>query len=239
MEHIVAHFQPVWSCKKTSIAFHEVLARKVDEKGHIFLPDTFLPTLSEQRFAFTQRILDLAFNAFNKAGAFSINLTVADIACTKTLHMIREKIEKFKAKDRVILELVESFDECDHPCVERFIQEFHQEGYRIAIDDFGAGYLSLKHLEKMRFEYLKISGILIQAMISDFHTLEKLKTIVSFAQERAIDVIAEHVSDRSVFEACKALGIDLLQGFYLAKPQPYPSKDLQNLHFLHREQAKL
>ena len=91
-------------------------------------------------------------------------------------------------------------------------------GYKIYIDDFGSGYSNFIYLAKIKADAIKIDGSIISTINSDKLSYLVAKNIVNFAKEAQIEVIAEHVSTKEIYDTVKALGINKFQGFYFSKP---------------------
>jgi len=100
------------------------------------------------------------------------------------------------------------------------VMKLRKLGFKICIDDFGAGYSNLINITQMRIDYLKIDG----SIIKDIHKnkLSRLltKTITSFCKEVNIRVVAEYVENEAILKTLKELGVDYGQGFHIGKPKP-------------------
>ena len=94
-------------------------------------------------------------------------------------------------------------------------------GSKIAIDDFGTGYSNFEHLLKLDVDYIKIDGSLIKNIVNDDKHRIIVETIVSFARRIGIKTVAEFVSDDSILNAIKEIGISCAQGFHIGKPEVF------------------
>jgi len=93
-------------------------------------------------------------------------------------------------------------------------------GVSIAIDDFGTGYSSLASLKHLPIDHLKIDRIFIVDMLEDQKSSILLGTIVGMAQALGQTVVAEGVEELDQVMVLKALGCDVIQGYYFSKPVP-------------------
>nr|WP_294875798.1 MULTISPECIES: EAL domain-containing protein [unclassified Sulfurospirillum] len=93
-------------------------------------------------------------------------------------------------------------------------------GYTIYIDDFGSGCSNFIYLAEIKTDYIKIDGAIIQKVLDDKISFLLVKNIVAFAKEAQIKVIAEYVSDASIYEMIQTLGIEYAQGHFFSKPSP-------------------
>ena len=92
-------------------------------------------------------------------------------------------------------------------------------GYNIFIDDFGSGYSNFIYLTEIKTDYIKIDGSIISKILEDKISFLLVKSIVEFAKEADIKVIAEYVSTKEIFEIVKILGIEYAQGYYFSIPE--------------------
>ena len=93
-----------------------------------------------------------------------------------------------------------------------------RHGFVTALDDFGAGYAGLNLLADLQTDLIKIDMCLIRD--SDSHAARQaiLRGVLGIARDLQVDVIAEGVETTAEFEALRAMGITLFQGYLFAKP---------------------
>lgn len=96
---------------------------------------------------------------------------------------------------------------------------YYDEDYSTAIDDFGAGYSGLKLLHEHQPDFIKIDRSFISGIEKDKKCKLMVATIVDLAHVLGIFVIAEGVENEAELVICKEIGCDLVQGFYVEKPQ--------------------
>jgi EAL domain-containing protein (putative c-di-GMP-specific phosphodiesterase class I) len=125
---------------------------------------------------------------------------------------------------RVVLEITERAS-LDHvKDVRARIATLRQNGFRIAIDDLGAGYAGLTSFATLEPEFVKLD----MALVRDVHripTKEKLlRSMTTLCKELGIKVVAEGVETREECEVLVSAGCDFLQGYLFAKPgRPFPA----------------
>jgi EAL domain-containing protein (putative c-di-GMP-specific phosphodiesterase class I) len=93
-------------------------------------------------------------------------------------------------------------------------------GISIAIDDFGTGFSSLASLKHLPIDHLKIDRVFIIDMMQDPKSSILLGTIVGAAHALGQTVIAEGVEEADQVKVLAAIGCDIIQGYYFAKPVP-------------------
>ena len=104
--------------------------------------------------------------------------------------------------------------------VDIIIDQVKKYGVKIAIDDFGSGYSNFERLLEYQPDILKIDGSLVKNIVDDAYSLSIVKTIVSFAKEQNLQIVAEYVENEKIYNILNSLGIDFSQGYYFAQPKP-------------------
>jgi EAL domain-containing protein (putative c-di-GMP-specific phosphodiesterase class I) len=105
--------------------------------------------------------------------------------------------------------------------LERFVFQLKDEGFRFAIDDFGAGYSSFQYLKAFPIDYLKVDGEFIRSMgVSGNLEREIVTSIATLADKIKIKTIAEHVESEAILGEVAAAGIHYAQGYHIQKPSP-------------------
>lgn len=151
---------------------------------------------------------------------YSINLSVDDIFDKTTKQFLLNKLRSTSHAKRMIFELLESEGIENYHEVSAFIAEVKEFGCRIAIDDFGTGYSNFAHILRLDVDILKIDGSLIRNIDTDANAQTILTAVTEFSKHLNLKTVAEFVHSEAVYEKCKALGIDYLQGYYLGEPKP-------------------
>lgn len=117
---------------------------------------------------------------------------------------------------RLMFEVTEAEKVDDVPHVQRILTHYRERGFLTAIDDFGAGYSGLNLLADMPADLIKIDMALVRNIDSQHSRRAIVRGIVEVCRELGTRVIAEGVETRAELDALRALGIDLMQGFYFA-----------------------
>jgi len=93
-------------------------------------------------------------------------------------------------------------------------------GVRMSIDDFGTGYSSLAYLKDLAVDELKIDTSFVIGMLEDSNRAVLVRDIIRLGHDLDMEVVAEGVESLAIAERLRALGCDLAQGFYFARPMP-------------------
>lgn len=217
-------FQPIFDIRAQRVWCHEALVRGTDGAGAGSVLSKVTP---ENRYAFDQscrvKAIELASDLFPKADRPMLSINFMPNAIYQPAACIRTTVDAAKRCDfplgKIMFEFTEheNIDDVSH--LKNIIQYYQTRGLSTAIDDFGAGYAGLGLLAEFQPDYLKIDMKLIRSIERDHSkqvVLEGILTIVSGLQ---ITAIAEGIETKDEYEYLKARGINLMQGYYLAKPE--------------------
>ena len=123
---------------------------------------------------------------------------------------------------RVVIEITENQPTFDFAAMRSALLHYRGMGFKIAIDDLGEGFSSLRLWSELRPEYIKIDMHFVQGVDRDPIKLQFLKSIQSIAESCGTKVIAEGVETEAELKVVRDLGIALGQGYFIARPNPTP-----------------
>jgi len=98
------------------------------------------------------------------------------------------------------------------------LREYRQDGFKIAVDDLGAGYASLESIVEIRPEAVKLDRHIVNGVGHDTYKNSIVKLFVAFCHENNIICVAEGIENKQDFDALIELGVDAGQGYYLCSP---------------------
>jgi EAL domain-containing protein (putative c-di-GMP-specific phosphodiesterase class I) len=125
---------------------------------------------------------------------------------------------------RVVLEITERAQLETVPDVEKRIATLRTMGFRVAIDDIGAGYSGLNSFALLRPDFVKIDMALVRGIDADPVKRRLTTLLVQLCADLSIGVIAEGVETKAERDTLSEIGCDLLQGYLFAKPsKPFPT----------------
>jgi diguanylate cyclase (GGDEF)-like protein len=227
-EGLVLHYQPLVRLESAEIVGVEALIRWQDG-GRLVQPGEFLPlaertglmgTLSE--WVIGEACLQA--KTWRDAGLdlyVSINLPPSFWQPTAMRHVLAT-IETFGlSPNRLMIEFTEAafaFDE--RRSMEFVLDELHDRGLRLAIDDFGAGHSSLSRLNQMRVSMLKIDRSFMGGLEDDSGTAVLTASIVQLARNLGLEPLAEGIETEEQRRFLVDHGCSLGQGFYFSRPVP-------------------
>ncbi len=217
-----AFYQPIVDNKTLEYKKYESLVRLIDENGNIVSPFHFL-TISKQTKLYsylTKKILEDTVEKFRDNNLdFSINLSIEDFENEKTVNLLLDVFQDTKLAKQANLEITETEEINNYETVIEVISKLKSLGCKIAIDDFGSGYSNFTYLMKLKADFIKIDGSLIEKIDYDLSSQSIVKAIVSFAKEMGIKTVAEYVSSEEIFNKVIDLEIDYSQGYYFGIPK--------------------
>jgi EAL domain-containing protein (putative c-di-GMP-specific phosphodiesterase class I) len=121
---------------------------------------------------------------------------------------------------RVVLELTEHASVTDYRELTDALAPLRALGLRIAIDDAGAGYASMRHILNIEPNLVKLDISLTRGIDRDRKRRALASALIAFARETDVEIIAEGVETSAELLALQALGVKRAQGYYLARPKP-------------------
>jgi EAL domain-containing protein (putative c-di-GMP-specific phosphodiesterase class I) len=166
-----------------------------------------------------RRIRDVACKAFEvwpDDCALFVNLHPSDLLDN---HLFAPDSPLTLQARRVVLEITERASLDTLPDLTRRVADLRKLGFRIAIDDLGAGYAGLGAFADLEPEIVKLDMSLVRR-VDEHKTRQKVvKSMITLAKEMGIQVVAEGVETEAERDTLKALGCDLLQGYLFARPE--------------------
>lgn len=131
--------------------------------------------------------------------------------------------------DQVVIELTEQAPIEDFGLLDTALHHYRAMGFSIALDDLGAGYSSLRLWSELRPDYVKIDRHFIDGIHQDAVKREFVGSILKMARASRAQVIAEGIELAEELATLIEMGVDLVQGYLLCRPQEQPPRDAQKL----------
>lgn len=122
--------------------------------------------------------------------------------------------------DQVVFEITETAAISDSERLRKVMAGLRSQGYRLALDDLGAGYAGLNSLAVLEPNFVKLDMALIRRIHEDSSAARLIKHILEFADGEGMRVVAEGVETREELDVVTRLGCPLAQGYFFARPGP-------------------
>ncbi|HSP05780.1 MAG TPA: EAL domain-containing protein, partial [Acidobacteriota bacterium] len=123
-------------------------------------------------------------------------------------------------QERIVLEITERVAIQEWESFKKVLHDFRKHGFKIAIDDMGAGYSSLQAIAELEPDFLKFDISLVRNIHENLIKIGLLETLVSLSNKINAKVIAEGIEEKDEYQALRNLGVDLGQGYFFAVPSP-------------------
>ncbi len=229
-EGFYADFQPIVAAAKPEVAFaYECLLRGRDANGATVYPDRIFTAAREADLLFqTDRAARLtAIRDATRHGLQTpifINFNPTSIYdpsfCLKTT--IAAIQDAGISPDRIVFEVVESDEVNDPSHLLNIVQHYRRQGFRIALDDLGAGYGSLNLLAQLKPDFVKFDRELVSGIDHDPYKQKVFGKLVEMAHDLNIQTLAEGVETFEEYRWLLGTGVDYLQGYFFARPASPP-----------------
>lgn len=121
---------------------------------------------------------------------------------------------------RLVLELTEHSMVSDYHTLFTALEPLRATGLRLAIDDAGAGYASMRHILQLRPDIIKLDMALTQGIENDPQRRAMASALVAFARETGSSVVAEGVEEVPDLLTLRRLGVQKVQGYLTGRPMP-------------------
>ncbi len=148
-----------------------------------------------------------------------INLSGTSLASEDFAGFVKAQLIKHQVPHgRVCFEITETAAIRDLPRAVAFMSELREMGCSFALDDFGTGVSSFGYLRSLPVDFIKIDGSFVRDADTDEVDHAIVESIHHVATQLRLRTIAEFVESRAVMSRLMRLGIDLMQGYALARP---------------------
>lgn len=150
---------------------------------------------------------------------FFVNLHSSDLA-DPTLYDASSPLTEFASS--IVLEITERASIEGLGDLESRLARLREFGYRIAIDDLGAGYAGLSYFARLRPNVVKIDISLTRGIDADPVRQRIVRSLSDLAHELEMQVVAEGIETSAELGTVNEMGVDLIQGYLIARPGTYP-----------------
>jgi EAL domain-containing protein (putative c-di-GMP-specific phosphodiesterase class I) len=228
-EELQLVYQPKVSIKTGEVVGVETLARWDHKERGILGPGTFIP-LAEK----CGLIDDLTYSIYKKAmrqvGEWlangidlktSVNFSVNSFSLPEFPDFLIETAQDEGVDlSKVVLELTETQVMKNALDSLEVLMRLRMKKFGLSIDDFGTGNSSMEQLKRIPFTELKIDRAFVYGAVNDTGARAILESSVTLAKSLKMETVAEGAENREDWDLVESLGVDIVQGYYCAKPMP-------------------
>ena len=224
-------YQPVVQATQPDrVAFHEGLIRILDPQGRVIPAREFIAAVeSDETGRRIDRLaLELGLKTLhrNPGLRLSINLSARSIGYPPWNAVLERGLAASPGiGERLILEINESSAMLTPEIVAAFMRRLQRHGVSFALDDFGAGLTSFRHLRSFYFDIVKIDGAFVRGVHADADNQVLAGALLSVARQFEMFTVAESVETGEDARWLREAGIDCLQGHHFGPPVIRPHWD--------------
>jgi EAL domain-containing protein (putative c-di-GMP-specific phosphodiesterase class I) len=215
----------VWSAAPGRVFAREALLRGVGRDGAVVYPNYIFDVArgcgmlvqidqAARQAAIDRMVLD------EVSEALFVNITPSTMddpvsSLERTLRMIDDASI---AHERIVFEVVESDQAHDAQHLKGLLRFYREAGFRVALDDVGAGYSSLNLLHQLRPDFVKLDMDLIRGVDADPYKALIAEKIIEIANTLGVETIAEGVETMEELVWVQSHGATYAQGYVIARP---------------------
>lgn len=232
LNHFQVYYQPKFDVRgdKPVLTSAEALVRWKHPQLGMISPAKFIPLLEENgliqqldHFVWQTAAAQIRQwkDRFGVTVPISINVSRIDMYDPDLINIFNELIEKYElTTSEYLLEITESAYTENSSQIIDTVNQLREMGFRIEMDDFGSGYSSLNMLSTLPIDALKLDMKFIHTAFSGRKDTRMIELIIEIAEYLSVPVIAEGVETEEQMQTLKALGCDIIQGYYFSRPVP-------------------
>ncbi|HAT35965.1 MAG TPA: hypothetical protein DCS82_09630 [Rhodospirillaceae bacterium] len=222
-KRVVFAYQPVVECQTGAVSYYETLIRMLDDSGEVVPAYAFVPIIERLGLIrqMDRRTLDMAISDLTADSEIELALNISSLTATDRT-WLRALVGYVKNKPelarRLMIEITETAALQDFEDSARFVAAVRNLGCQVALDDFGSGYTSFRHLKSMTVDVVKIDGSFVKKLAENPDNQLFIKTLLNLADGFGLKTVAECVETAEDAQILKEQGVSYLQGWYYGKP---------------------
>ena len=226
-DHLSLFYQPKLCIDTNEVVSVESLVRWIHPEHGFIGPDEFIP-LAEQTGAIRDLTTWVVTQAIRQQKAWckkginlqmSVNISAHDLVDFQLVAKVASLLSEHNVSaDRLKIEVTESAIMADASQAIDTLNMLRNLGVALSIDDFGTGYSSMSQLRDMPVDELKIDKSFVMDLPENTGNKKIVASTVGLAHSLGLSVVAEGVETLEGLTFLKTLGVELAQGYYIAKP---------------------
>ncbi len=227
-------YQPIVDVHTGEAKWHECLLRMIEPDGEVVVAARFMPVVEDLGMIrpIDRLVLELAIEEVTRYPEARIALNVSGLT-TSDRSWLRSAVVMLRGKpelaERIIVEITETAGLEDVDACSHFVSTLRDLGCLVALDDFGAGYTSFRHLKQLAVNMIKIDGAFVHDIGKNPDNLVFVRTLIDLARNFNLVTVAECIETQDEADLLRKEGVDLLQGYLFGKPSliaPWHATDL-------------
>ena len=222
----VLHYQPIVALSDDSVRGAEALVRWRHPKRGLLGPDEFVGQAERTGsiHALGAWTLDQACAATARGPvdqSIAVNVSIAELRNPQYVTSVADALERHRlTARRLIVEVTEGVYDEDDSQVTVSLTQLRELGVRVALDDFGSGWSSLRWLTTFPVDIVKLDGSFVHGIDQGVSSIEVINAVIRLGKALGLNVVGEQVETEHQARVLRELGCDRAQGYYFGRPEP-------------------
>lgn len=229
-KEFIAYYQPKYDAQSKRIVGAEALVRWKTANNSILMPSKFIELFEKNAliqsldFYILEQVCILLKQLISenlKVVPISVNFSRIHLFTSDFVDKIKKVVEQYEIpKHYIEVECTETAITYDMDLSIEILGKLREEGFIVAMDDFGKGYSSLNALNLMPLDIVKLdSGFISSTMKLEKEKANRVVTnVISLIHDLSLKIVAEGVENEEQYLFLKSLNCDYIQGYYFSKP---------------------
>jgi len=221
---LIFMYQPIVTADSShKVVKYEALLRMVDDKGNIVPAGAFIPVIEQLGMArqLDRHVLDMAVEELRTASDTTLAINISGLTASDP-SWLRALISAVRSTPhiaaRLTVEITETAALHDIEESARFVNVVRNLGCKVAIDDFGAGFTSFRHLKALTVDMVKIDGSFVLNLSRNVDNQLFVRNLMGLASTFGLTTVAEFVENAEDADFLLKAGVQYLQGYYFGRP---------------------
>ena len=222
-DRLLFAFQPIVCAATGTVDYFECLLRMQSPDGRLVAGGEFVEVVERlgligalDRYVLGKAVDELGSDPDVRLGFNVSGLTASDRPWLRSLIGLLHR-EPSLAR-RLVVEITETAASRDFAETARFVETLRQAGCRVALDDFGAGHTSLRHLQTLAVDTVKIDGSFVRSLAENPESRVFLRHLLGLTNGFGLSTVAECVETAEEAALLRAEGVGYLQGYHFGRP---------------------
>ena len=223
-QRLIFTYQPIVAAQTLTVSKYECLLRMKDANGEILPAGAFIPVVEQLGMTrlMDRYVLDMTVEELRRDPQTVLSLNISGLTATDQ-SWLRALIAAVKSTpaiaERLIVEITETAALHDIEESARFVNVVRDVGCRVAIDDFGAGFTSFRHLKALTVDLVKIDGSFVRNLANNADQQLFIRNLMGLSGTFGLETVAEFVENEADAKVLIDSGVHYLQGYYYGRPQ--------------------
>lgn len=225
-DQIIPHFQRLVNLKTGTLMGFEILARWPHPVRGFIPPDEFIPIADSYGLIneLTEKLLVKAIEAASNWPGhllLCVNISPHQLQDRSLVSMLSSiAVRKGFPLSRMVVEVTEGAYVKNMAIARESADELRDKGASLSLDDFGAGYAGLYHLQSLPFDYIKIDAGFVREMATHKKSRTLVAAVVALGHSLGLTIIAEGIENKTQADMLARFGCDVGQGWLFGRPIP-------------------